>query len=177
MNVYRFTFPINDYYGENVFEKHVYFAGSRCPTHEEVVKRLQSLAKDEQRMCDEQIGGPHLFEYKQCLKAIQAIENGKKLPHICGDLIGSNIFCTLPQLKGRQPISVIKIQLEEFENPFKSWFKTQKQWTDLLGKYDVNCVVEMNNIVKKNGVQRKVLWTFDTNKDATEVFEQWKKEN
>lgn len=105
------------------FEKHVYFEGSRCPTHDEVVQRLTLLAADEHRMSeDPTIPGPHTFEIKQCLEAIRCIECAERLPCLAGNLIGANTFCSHPRW-GRQPISVARIDPEKFEEPFKSWYE------------------------------------------------------
>jgi hypothetical protein len=119
--IYKFTFPIDSYYGDQVFFKDVYFEGSKCPTHEEVVNRLQKLAYDEKRMSeDERIAGPHCFEVKQCLDVIQFLEDDK-LPYLYGRLVMTNGFCHHPKW-GRQPVSVTLIRPEQFETPFVSWY-------------------------------------------------------
>jgi hypothetical protein len=120
MPIYRFEFPIDDYYGEEVFTKQVYFEGARCPTHKEVVERLQQLADDEEKMAnDPDIAGPHCKEYAQCLLAINYAE--EELPALAGNLVGANIFCKHPKW-GKQPISVKRIMPEKFEIPFASWY-------------------------------------------------------
>jgi len=131
MDLYVFVIPINDYEGTGIFEKHAYFQGSRCPTHDEVVKRLTELHEDEVRMSeDPNVGvGPSVFEFKQCLDTIGMISdrNGnkdRKLPFLEGKMIQTNVFVDNPKWErfGYQSIVVKKICPQRFEEPFVSWF-------------------------------------------------------
>lgn len=104
MNIYRYTFPIHSEYTDEVFFKHVYFEGSRCPTHEEVVKRLEHLAKNEENSYPQ-----NSSEFKQCLEAV----NGslQYLPRLHQYAIEASYLTNLKKL-GRQPITVKLIEPE-----------------------------------------------------------------
>lgn len=90
--LYCFTFPIPDYYEEDVFEKKVYFEKDSCPTHNEVVTALEMLDSEERENVKlyEQICA---HEYAACLKAITEIHGGKQLPYIAGSCVYTNVHC------------------------------------------------------------------------------------
>jgi hypothetical protein len=129
MNIYRFTFPIDDYYGEEVFEKHVYFVDDGCPTNGQVHSRLRELEKDEARMAESPgMGGPICFEWRQCLEAASLAEEGLPyLPSLTPNLVHASVYINHPRW-GRQSISVQKIVLHDVSKSFVSWFDGGKEY-------------------------------------------------
>jgi len=91
--IYCFIFPIED--GDRLKQKHVYFVGSRCPTHGEVVRKLTEL-KD-----------------KESLKAIDHLEY-HKLPCLNENHTETKAFCMFPNW-GRHAISLHRVKPEWFE--------------------------------------------------------------
>ena len=50
-----------------------------------------------------------------------------------------------------------------------------KTWFDLLGSDTKNCEVDENSIIRReSGGQCRILWTFDTKKQAKAALEEWK---
>jgi len=53
----------------------------------------------------------------------------------------------------------------------------QKSWSDLLGKCGPDCKVDDTFIVRSTGYNRwRVLWAFDTKKQAAMAFAAWEVE-
>lgn len=106
----RFTFPIDDFYGDGVFEKHVYFECTTCPSLEEVKAALGVEHKKEQLMSIQHPEwGPYCFEYKQCLDALENLERPMDFPCVGGSLIQSNVCVNHPRW-GKQSLTVTAIQ-------------------------------------------------------------------
>ena len=54
---------------------------------------------------------------------------------------------------------------------------TQKTWRDLLGPIDDDCFVDRNMISRHLQFgQSKMIWKFDNNKQAADVFRRWQEE-
>lgn len=107
----RFTFPIDSYYGDSVFEKHVYFECVSCPDLKEVRSALAAEDEKEQKLSkDNQECGPFCFEYKQCLDVLDNLEKPNDFPSVVKDcLVQANCFVNHPKW-GRQPLTVTLIQ-------------------------------------------------------------------
>ncbi len=108
--IFQFKFPIPNYECNGIFYKEVYFEGSRCPTHHEVVAALCAMNAEEQYHAKRHPEhGPFLFEYFACLEAIDQISNNNgQLPMIAGNLVQTNVFCETDF--GRKPLTVTRIQ-------------------------------------------------------------------
>ena len=53
---------------------------------------------------------------------------------------------------------------------------TEKTWTELLGKWDENVVVDGHYLSRKTGDWYYVLWTFDNKSQAETALAAWKDE-
>ena len=54
---------------------------------------------------------------------------------------------------------------------------SQKSWIDLLGIPQFNEEIDGNDIIREVGLHKfKILWSFDTHKQAKEAYEAWIKE-
>ena len=107
----RFTIPIDNYYGDGVFEKHVYFECSRCPNLTEVRKALAIQNKEELELSIKNpTYGPFCFEYSQCLDALDNLERPNDFPCVSeGHLVQTNCFVNHPKW-GRQPLTATIIE-------------------------------------------------------------------
>lgn len=107
----RFTFPIDNYYGDSVFEKQVYFECSRCPTLEQIKQALETSLVLERASW---AGLPGYVdagqEYAQCLETLKYLERPNDFPHVVeGHLVQTNCFVNHPKW-GRQPLTATIIQ-------------------------------------------------------------------
>lgn len=109
----RFSIPISDYYGKNVFFLQRYFEGDKEPSHEQVIKVLEVEHKQDM-IYSEEYGIHRSFEAGQALESIKLIENGKKLPSLLG-FSQKSTFVNHPKF-GRQPLTVTHIEPVRHEN-------------------------------------------------------------
>ena len=95
--IFRFSIPIDDYCGQEVFYKQVYFEGERCPSLKEVMDRLLVEKTKEDELCVEHPEyGPFCDEYGQCIETL-ALTNDSDFPFLCGNLLQTNCFVTHPK--------------------------------------------------------------------------------
>lgn len=104
--LYRYTFPIENYYCDGVFEMKVYFEGDHCPTYQEVISHLRKAAKEEEKLAEDPYNGPALFEIKQCLDIAKACR--KDFPRVGGNLVGKNTFYDHPKY-GKRSVNCDRI--------------------------------------------------------------------
>ena len=108
--LYCFEFPIDDYYGENVFFKQVYFTCDICPSKEMVIEVLRKARAEEQELlADHPEYGPFTDEYGQCLKAIENLEKRDEFPQLSSNMCMTNSFVQHPKW-GQVPLTVSVIQ-------------------------------------------------------------------
>lgn len=116
MNIYRFTFPIENYEGNGIFEQHIYFESKSCPTHEQVVEELKRANQEEvetlKKFAEQDGRDDYRSYYMGCKSSFESylgiIEGmDEKLPYLCGRLVQTNTFCDTRY--GRQPVSVSKL--------------------------------------------------------------------
>ena len=115
MPIYKFTFPISNYYDNDVFYQDLYIDCEVCPNTPEVVKVLKKLVDGEHKFAKENPEqGPHTYEFTACLKAVDQMEDGGFLPYLHNNLIQTNKFCKTKF--GRKPLTVTKLRLYRVED-------------------------------------------------------------
>lgn len=82
--LFRYTFPISNYYGDGIFDKHVYFQGDSCPTFDQVKQSLLEEAQIEERLASEN-GFPCCDEYQQCLNVLELVKDD--FPRVSGNCV------------------------------------------------------------------------------------------
>ena len=117
--IIRYTFPIPNYEGNGIFEKHVYLEAKRCPTKEELKDLLTKLHEEEMRDVMKLGGYP---EYKDCLDCLNNICENSPLPIVGIHVVETNTFCNTNF--GRQPL-VVKI-INPIPFPRKALYCYQK---------------------------------------------------
>lgn len=102
MPIFRFIFPITNYYGDGIFEKHVYIEAPtrQCPTKEQVRailvrEREKEMKWPEAAACD---------ELGECLKCMDTVENW---PWLSEAMYETNSFCETKW--GRQPLTATRL--------------------------------------------------------------------
>lgn len=110
MAIFRYTFPIPNYYNDGVFMKHVYFEAEDCPSHPQVVAALKKKHSEEVELSREHPEwGPWVFEYQGCLTAIEQIKDDGILPR-CGKTQKQvNTFCNTDF--GSHPLTCYRVEL------------------------------------------------------------------
>ena len=111
--IVKYEIPIDNYYGDNVFYKSIYFECDRVsPTLEKVKEAIQKEADIENEMekTDPELG-PYCHEYEQCIESLNAITENSDFPILSkGNLIRAGCFTVHPKY-GRQMISAQIIPL------------------------------------------------------------------
>lgn len=100
MRVYKFSIPIDDYYGDAVFFKNIYFGVDRCPTKDEVISALKGVIAISKTK--------HHTEDGENDEALRVIESTNEFPQCYGDLIYTNIRVNHPKW-GDQPLSCMVV--------------------------------------------------------------------
>ena len=96
MTLYRFSFPIPDYYGEAIFPQFLYVEAENYPTKEQVQEILL-------RKHNEDIQYPeYLQTWNECLKCLETLE---KWPNLRPGLLETNSFCETEKF-GQYPFVV-----------------------------------------------------------------------
>jgi hypothetical protein len=77
-----------------------------------------------------------------------------------------------------QPLDIGKVLVERLkrftENMETKLMIDQKTWTDLLGEPQGNEYVDGKDIVREVSLhQFKILWSFDSNKEANWIYTYW----
>lgn len=108
MALYRYTIPITDYYGEEVFFQNLYFEKNSCPTFTEVEKYLElRVDRLQAKQNTEWYDGVSLGAHKELLDIVRKAQND--WPSLHDNLIMTNTHVQHPKF-GKQPLSVKLIQ-------------------------------------------------------------------
>lgn len=112
MPVYCYTFPIPNYYEDDVFDQHIYFEGNHCPDKETVIAILKANHDEQVAASKGQWWEGLSTTSERCLACIETAERWPKVGNGGeGSLVATNTFCETKF--GRKPLSVKLIQ------PFK----------------------------------------------------------
>lgn len=100
MFITKITIPISDYYGENVFEKQLYFeCERRSPTKQCVVDYIKDMIEEEKEFIEE---SGFQSDMPETLQIVELIPDGEWQQ--VGYLARTNTFVNHPKF-GRQPFS------------------------------------------------------------------------
>ena len=100
-NIYCITFPITNYYADDIFNKNLYVKSNRCPTLEEVREILYMLSEEEEKFVE------NIGEWRNCIKCLDSVEKFPCIDDVGGVLIEANSFCKTNF--GRKPLTIKRL--------------------------------------------------------------------
>lgn len=111
--IVKYEIPINNYYGDDVFFKCVYFECDRVSLTLEKVKEVIQKEADEENEMEKNNPelGPYCHEYDQCIESLNAITRNSDFPILSKhNLIEASCSAIHPKF-GKQIISAKIITL------------------------------------------------------------------